>query len=414
MLGNRFIAAALVAATLSIYPAIARAGGFDELPDQGAQALGRGATFTAKADDATALYWNVAGLARQRGTKLQVSANLHLNTFYFARAGNYPDNPADPATPWGGKPFPVVSDRNLSFVLPMLVATTDFGVFDRLTFGVGIFGPSATGRTFQIGVNGLPAPSRYDFVQSSSAVMFPTFGAAYRLTPQIDIGVSGHFVLADFNELQISYVDTGSCKNAEYHPCDVEGGLEAKGGALAGSIGILARPAPSVQLGAQVRSASSVKADGQVTTKLAGAKPSPASVTLDLPWIVRLGARYISLDKKTKFEEYDLEIDGTYETWGSAQSEGPTVTTTDLTGVSTKPTSITSVHKWNDTFSSAAHTTFRLAQHAMHAMGGSSPYVEAGSTTAQRQTTHSRASMPTRWRRSLAPRASGTRSARSR
>src|SRR5262245_16280536 len=68
----------------------ARAGGYDELPDQGAQALGRGAAFTAKADDATAIYYNVAGLARQRGTHLQVSGNLQLNSIYFARAGRYP------------------------------------------------------------------------------------------------------------------------------------------------------------------------------------------------------------------------------------------------------------------------------------------------------------------------------------
>src|SRR3954449_11844453 len=96
------LVAAILAASLLVYPAVAAAGGFDELPDQGAQALGRGATFTAKADDATALYYNVAGLARQRGTKLQISSNIEFNTVYFQRAGRYPDDPKDPATPWGG------------------------------------------------------------------------------------------------------------------------------------------------------------------------------------------------------------------------------------------------------------------------------------------------------------------------
>src|ERR1043165_7043699 len=77
----------------------ASAGGIDEMPDHGAEAMGRGATFTAKADDATALYYNVAGLARQRGTKLQISANLQHSSVSFKRAGAYPDDPSNPSTP---------------------------------------------------------------------------------------------------------------------------------------------------------------------------------------------------------------------------------------------------------------------------------------------------------------------------
>ncbi|HEX4461131.1 MAG TPA: hypothetical protein VIA18_24290, partial [Polyangia bacterium] len=44
---------------------VAWAGGF-ELPDNDAEALARGAAFTAKADDGMAIEYNVAGLARQR------------------------------------------------------------------------------------------------------------------------------------------------------------------------------------------------------------------------------------------------------------------------------------------------------------------------------------------------------------
>src|SRR4051794_23106586 len=95
------IIAALVAVTRVVY-----AGGL-ELPDNGTEALGRGGAFTAKADDATALQYNVAGLARQRGTRLLVDGNLVLATMEFQRAGVYPDAPSA-ATPWGGQPFPLV------------------------------------------------------------------------------------------------------------------------------------------------------------------------------------------------------------------------------------------------------------------------------------------------------------------
>src|SRR6476619_4986590 len=97
------IAATLLAATRVVY-----AGGL-ELPDNGTEALARGGAFTAKADDATALQYNIAGLARQRGTRLLLDGNLVLSTLDFQRDGNYPDQPSA-ATPWGGTPFPKVSN----------------------------------------------------------------------------------------------------------------------------------------------------------------------------------------------------------------------------------------------------------------------------------------------------------------
>src|SRR5580698_7547364 len=83
----------------------AKAGGL-EIPDNGTQALGRGAAFTAKADDGTALEYNVAGFAQQRGTHLLLDANLWLSSYSFQRSGAYPDDPSNPLTPWGGTPFP--------------------------------------------------------------------------------------------------------------------------------------------------------------------------------------------------------------------------------------------------------------------------------------------------------------------
>src|SRR4051812_10473804 len=95
------IAATLLAATRLVY-----AGGL-ELPDNGTEALARGGAFTAKADDATALQYNIAGLARQRGTRLLLDGNLLLSTLDFQRDGSFPDAPSA-ATPWGGTPFPSV------------------------------------------------------------------------------------------------------------------------------------------------------------------------------------------------------------------------------------------------------------------------------------------------------------------
>ena len=60
---RRVVVVALVLFVLCL-PRVARGGGL-EYPDNGAEAMGRGAAFTAKADDGTALMYNVAGFARR-------------------------------------------------------------------------------------------------------------------------------------------------------------------------------------------------------------------------------------------------------------------------------------------------------------------------------------------------------------
>lgn len=376
MVDAKRFAAVLAAATLLAYPTVAKAGGFDELPDQGAQAMGRGATFTAKADDATAIYYNVAGLARQRGTKLQLSANIHLNSMTFQRAGEYPDDPQDPLTPWGNQKFPLVRDKNASFTLPLLAVTSDFGYFDRLTFGLGVFGPAATGRTFPLGIGGQPSPARYDHVQSQSTILFPTLGAGYRITEHLDIGLAGILAVAKLSEMSIAYADSGggSCKNAEYRPCDVEGHLDASGTGAGASLGLMYRPLESLQLGGQVRSTMKVVANGSTTAKLGGGGPNAkpgdpvnATTTVEMPWIVRLGGRYIDMvpigpsDSSRitpKRELWDAEVDFTFEAWGATDS--PTVMTADQ-GLGTGPSTITSVQNWKNTFSIRAGGAYNMA-----------------------------------------------------
>src|SRR5262249_5050359 len=153
------IAATLLAAARAVY-----AGGL-ELPDNGTEALGRGGAFTAKADDATALQYNVAGLARQRGTRLLFDGNLSLASLDFQRDGVYPAPPSA-ATPWGGQPFPAVHNTGGAFFAPFVGISSDFGL-DRWTFAVGVFGPSSVGnRTYPLSVNGVPSPARYDVVQA--------------------------------------------------------------------------------------------------------------------------------------------------------------------------------------------------------------------------------------------------------
>jgi long-chain fatty acid transport protein len=351
----RTLAATLLATAAVVSHGRAQAGGF-EFPDNGTEALGRGAAFTAKADDPTAVQYNLGGLARQRGTHLLLNGNLNFHSFSFQRAGTYADDPRDPATPWGGHRYPVDSDKGPAFFAPFLALTTDLGYFDRLTFAVAAFGPSAVGgRTFQLGVQGAPGPGRYDSVQSSSSLVYPTVAAAYRATSWLDVGVGGSLVLGQFDTTSVSFSDLSPtlCPRSEYQPCDSRSQVKTSGMTFAPSVGVLARPTESVALGLNIRAAHTLDTSGTVSaTPPAVAasipiEPGTAHLQVKLPWVVRAGARYIAMKNGT--ESFDVELDGTYETWGSAQGDGPTIDIPKLGPYSNIHSTVT--HGYMDTFS---------------------------------------------------------------
>ncbi|MBS2013815.1 MAG: outer membrane protein transport protein [Deltaproteobacteria bacterium] len=329
----------------------AHAGGF-EMPDNGAQAVGRGAAFVARADDGTAIYWNPAGLARQRGTRLYGGGNLFLHSFSFQRAGSFPDDPNDQRTPWGDKPFPLVTNASGPFFAPFIAVSTDFGTLDRFTVAAGAFGPPTVGnRTFPLGVQGAPAASRYDFIQSRSTIIYPTLSAAYRVTRWLDLGVSTHLVLGSFDQTNVSYADLGQCPNVEYQPCDSRSTLVATATSFAATFGALVRPLPSFAFGLTVKTPTALNAEGTVTPQAPAIAPitiapGNATLTTSLPLSVRAGGRYIALDHD--FELYDLELDFVYEAWGSAQGEGPRLQIPALGQFKDIDTLV--VHGYKDTF----------------------------------------------------------------
>jgi long-chain fatty acid transport protein len=352
-----------LALAASAAPRAARAGGF-EIPDNGTEALGRGGAFVAKADDPTAIMYNPAGLAEQRGTRALLDGHVILSSYSFRRYGAYPDNPSDPATPWGGFPYPKVTDQGGPFFAPFLAATTDFGALDWLTVAVGVFGPSGdANRTYPIGVQGGPAASRYDVVQPSSTIILPTLSAAVKPFDWLDVGVSMHLVRGVFSLVSTSFVDLGDgpagpCKNVEYHPCDSLSSLHATATSTAATLGVLVKPSRSLSFGLSARTPITLDATGGQATVLQSPLgqpiPPPGNATLhtELPWYWRLGGRYAVLEDDG-FEAGDVELDATYETWGTQQSDGPHIHIDHLgpTGPAFDDINIDVAHHYNDTFS---------------------------------------------------------------
>jgi long-subunit fatty acid transport protein len=311
---------------------LAWAGGF-EFPDNNAEVLGRGATFTAKADDASAVEYNIAGLARQRGTSSLVSLNTVFHTYEFQRAGTYPDDPA--TVPYGGQPFPKVSNTGAPFPAPFLSIATDFNKLDRWTFSFAVFGPSAYGqRQYQNPANGLPGPARYDLTAENLLLVFPTLAAAYRVTKWLDIGVALHLVVGQLHFETTALVDLGKnvCATGETASCDSYTKLDLTGVSATAALGLMFHPLEALSIGVNLRGKVHLVANGTATA-FPPSNPTSAqlpvdtqaaSLTNDLPWVLRVGIRYAFL--KDGFEQGDVEVDGTYEAWHDAQGQGIQVT----------------------------------------------------------------------------------------
>ena len=377
---------ALLGLTLAALPAPAWGGGFD-VPDVGTEALGRGGAFVAKADSGLAMYYNVAGLAQQRGTRLMLDVNLIAHNAQFTREGKYPGTPClelpfgseerrqcEASTPWAGQPYPTVGNRQGFGYQPFLALSTDFGYFQRWTFGLGVFSPPGLGsrqygarREFVVrdkmgndntsvryevelpnrdrGAWDLPSsprapsPARYDTAETNFTILTPAFAVAASVLRSgdlrrpgpsrslLDAGAEVQWVLGQFDltKANLSPLGPSLCGATKDHPnCDSYATIKANSMSPGFVFSLLGHPTRWLDLGLTYRPQVSLDAPGWVyPTAVAGSGSKlgifPATFSIKLPHIVRWGIRGVSrYDDGT--ERFDVEVDGTWENWSVQQA----------------------------------------------------------------------------------------------
>jgi len=232
--------------------------------------------------------------------------------------------------------------------------STDFGL-DRWTFALGMYGPSSTGgRTYPLGVMGMPSPARYDVVQASPFVLYPTLAAAVRLTKWLDFGLALHLVWGRVDLSSVSFIDLGStvCPNLEYQPCDSTVHVIADGWTATASAGVMVRPSRWFEVGVQARLPYAIPLSGSadatppaVSSAMIG--NSPATLSLAFPTVLRFGARVVVV-RGTR-EAGDLEVDATWENWQQAQGNGISLHIDQLSAF--KNINANVVHHYHDSYS---------------------------------------------------------------
>lgn len=316
------VAAALV---LASGPALADGGYYTGA--LGARAAGRGGAFVARADDVTAVSINPAGLANLRGTHLQFGNQLSYNGYAYTRA---------PTLDWGNAQngmaptvaFPRVTNGTPAQAAdPFIGLSTDFGLRDW-TFGLAAFAPPGIAQEQFPSTGG----QNYLMVHREAIILDYAATAAWKYGDLFGLGVTAEWISVP--RLDYSLVINGNPFAGQANPVSSPLDLlaDTRGAdwfTFNARLGAWLRPVRWLELGAagQVVPNSLVTHStlnvtglqpsvGTVTLTRNGSQANDVTITLPLPMMGRLGARYIGLDGAV--ERFDLELDVEIETWSRA------------------------------------------------------------------------------------------------
>jgi len=170
-----------------------------DVPDAGAEQVGRGGAWVALADDPMAAYMNPAAMSfLSHG--IHLGAHLMFQSSCFTRV----DENGAPVSPGNSIPGPGADGGPPAetcasgfFPNPQLAAT--FRLTDRLAIGAAVLGPHAVGNfewpeSVSYDRNGTtrtqPAPNRYLLISQSSLLIYPTLSVSYAVLPELSFGAS--------------------------------------------------------------------------------------------------------------------------------------------------------------------------------------------------------------------------------
>jgi long-chain fatty acid transport protein len=266
----------------------ARAGGF-AVPEQGARALGLGGAYAAQSDDASAIFHNAAGLGFLKGRQLALGASLVHRSTDFVGAGPFPGDALREKSAHGLRVPPT------------------FGYAQRLTpelvAGVGLHVP------FDMRSRWANRETSYSgrFLVKSAAIrsasLNPTL--AYQLADRLAVGAGLDVRLTQLDfERNVPLINPFTQRAQDVAALRLDGGRRVT---LGFNVGVLAKPAEELALGASYRhgvraeltgsaeleplATGSTQFDALVAQRFS-AGPAAAATSLALPSLLTVGAQY--------------------------------------------------------------------------------------------------------------------------
>lgn len=287
------------------------------LLQQGTAAMGQGNAFVADASDASAIFYNPAGL-----NQLQ-RPQVYQGTFF-----NYPDREYDNGGPTSETNHRLYRNMSVYIAVP---------VHNRVAVGVGFFSPFGMGTVWH------PEwPGRYLTTYTSMKT--------YTLNPVVSVKPLDNLSLAagfDVMWSKVKLMRKSPLVIGGVQRPDAEVNLEGDGQGYGYNLGALYEPVAGVKLGVSYRSEIFIRHDGTLSTKLPLPLPSPMATAgtsdLTFPPSVTMGISY------SRIRPFTFEFDATWTGWSSydqfkVKTEYPVTVNGVLTNTVTVP------KNWHDSW----------------------------------------------------------------
>jgi len=279
----------------------------------GARALGMGGAFVGLANDATALYWNPAGLAGQQSSVLVFASDIiPMATYKMDLAG-------------------IDAKVNANhYISPNAFFNYNMG---KLALGLGVFVPAGLGADWNATDFGYPEGFEFS---SKIAVINIAPGVAYQVTDQFSVGVALNVYYAMFDMFQPAVVPGAGVFQFEESSTGIGFGA---------TLGLKYDINEMFSLGATFRTKTSVTMDGTAKNPAFGAFGAPESeFERDVAWPTWI-AGGIAIRPNDKLT---IALDGQYSMWSENQELVAKYTNAVWNGAMTASGGDTFELKWED------------------------------------------------------------------
>jgi long-chain fatty acid transport protein len=289
MITNRLNTSGVLAALVAAGSALSASGNGFRLVDQDAFATARGGAFVATADNASAVYYNPAGITQLEGMN-----------FRGGLVGLYYDPTYTPPAPRNTNTFHVNKQWAAAPQFFSAYTPKDW----PLSFGLGVYSPYG-------GSMDWPQNTGFRSVAISGSLTYATINpvVALKLAPGLSLAGGA----------MVNYVDLETKQGLLRSPRPLTNffGFQGSGWSVGYNVGLLWQPHEKISLGATFRSTATVRLDGQTDFEqqpLRGLYPATNRVAYadyTFPLNVVVGISYRPTPK------WNLEIDADYTDWSS-------------------------------------------------------------------------------------------------
>lgn len=274
-----------------------------DITEVGLRANGMGTAYTGIADDASAVFWNPAGLAQIEDDN--ISGEIEVQYLYPTLT--FEDS--------SGKE----QDSTKAVVFPVGFVAYKFGDF---AVGTGLYVPYATGTIdfndvpYGAALAGTPFTGTTD-LKANSAFYSVGLSVAYQVIPSLSLGITGEAIYG-LMDIENNFAITVPVPGSQFTDMHFKGWA---GGRYA--LGAMIKPVDSLNIGLQIKSKTDLKLKGTVYSQTVipllaineTVYDKDAAYDEKLPWEFNVGIAY----KVTP--GLLISIDGAYKMWGSADKK---------------------------------------------------------------------------------------------